>query len=43
MERQYKTERGFHAAMTRYGDRVLHWYGADHTWVIVLRPLARIR
>lgn len=36
-EKYYLTERGFRAAMKRYADRVVHWYGDDHGYVIVLR------
>jgi hypothetical protein len=38
-ERHYKTERGFKAALKRFtaNGQLVHWYGADHSWVIVIR------
>lgn len=31
---KYKTEAGFHKAMSIFGDRVLYWYGTDHHWIL---------
>lgn len=31
---RYRTERGFLAAMERFGGRVLQWWGEDHSWAI---------
>jgi hypothetical protein len=42
IELRYRTYARFSEALARFdrARRVIHWYGTDHHWVIVLRKVA---
>jgi hypothetical protein len=36
---RFKTEAGFHKAMSYFSDSVIRWWGEDHCWAIEVRVI----